>query len=64
MFGAVGIKNTKPGTTERSGFGAEDVSEMELVETVPILRWCKPFLFKFQAKGKNNKENNSRKYFS
>lgn len=58
MFGAVGRKNTKPETMERSSFGAEDISEIELVDIFLILRWYKPFLFKLQVKGKSNKENN------
>lgn len=39
MFGAVGNKNTKPGTMERSSFGAEDISEIEPVDIFLILRW-------------------------
>lgn len=33
-------KPAKPGTTVRSSFVTDDVSEMELVEIFPILRCC------------------------
>jgi len=38
IFGADGRKTTKSETMEGSSFGAEDVSEMELVEIFLILR--------------------------
>lgn len=35
MFGTVGSETTKPGTMDKSRFGAED-EEMEMIEVVQI----------------------------